>query len=301
MMLVAIACAVLAAGCSALGAQLQHTGVRTETSGGALRLTALGKLARNRFWLRGFFVLVACAVLQILALTFAPVSVVAPIVALALPMVALLNARAGRVPLDPPAWIMMVATVLAVAVFVSLSASQVTEQDISPAAVLLASQVVAVGVGVLGLVALVSTGIGRCVAVATAAGAAYGLVAVLVRDVAYTVRTDGFGELPVLSAIGLVAAFLIGSWLIQLGYASGPPDIVVGAQTVLNPVTATAIGMTLLGEGSTLPNGILATLAVCGGVAIAGVLVLASHHPEAARRMNRAEMPAPASGGPQSH
>lgn len=290
MMLVAIACALLGAACGAVGAQLQHAGVRTETNGGALRLRTLGSLVRNRDWQRGFFVLVACAVLQILALTFAPVSVVAPIVVLALPMVAVLNARAGRIPLGPAARIAIVATSLAVAVFVSVSASQVTERDFPPAAVLDAGRLVTVAVVLLGLLALASRGISRCVAIATAAGAAYGLITVLVRDVAFTVRVEGFSALPVLSAIGLVVAFLVGSWLIQLGYASGPPDVVVGAQTVLNPLTATAIGMSLLGEGSGVAGGMLATLAICGGVAIAGVVVLARHHHEAVRRLERADV-----------
>lgn len=285
MMLLAIACALLGAACSAVGARLQHSGVRTETSGDALHLTALGRLARNRVWLRGFFVLVACAVLQILALTFAPVSVVAPIVVLALPMIVLLNTRAGATRLQPGEWVTVVATALAVAVFVAVSASQVSERDIPTQAVVEAGQLVAVGVGLLGLLALAGKGIGRCVAVATAAGAAYGLVAVLVRDVAYTVRMEGLADVPVRSAVGLVVAFLIGSWLIQLGYASGPSDVVVGVQTVLNPLTATAIGLSLLDEASGVTVAMLATLATCGVVAVVGVVVLAGHHRGAARRV----------------
>ncbi|SFQ18715.1 hypothetical protein SAMN05421810_10592 [Amycolatopsis arida] len=292
MVSVAIACAVLGALCAAIGAQLQHTGVRSETSAtkdGRLRLRTLGRLVRNPSWVRGFLVLFACAVLQILALTFAPVTVVAPIVVLALPMVALLNAYAGKSTLDAAAWVAVVATSVAVAVFVAVSAHLAEEARIPPDAVLAAGRLVGGAMVVLGLVAVLTSGNVRCVALAMAAGAAYGLVTVLVRDVAYSVRLGGLTELPVLSAAGLAVAFLVGSWLIQLGYDSGPPDVVVGSQTVVNPLVATVIGLTLLNEAAGLGPGVRATLLACGVVAMAGVLVLARHHPEAAaRRLRRA-------------
>ncbi|PRX44238.1 hypothetical protein B0I33_112116 [Prauserella shujinwangii] len=287
MMLVAIVCAVLGAACSAVGAQLQHRGVRAETTESGLTLRKLGRLVRNPQWLRGFLVLFACAVLQILALTFAPVTVVAPIVVLALPMVALLNAR----ELDVAGWIAVAATSAAIALFVSSTAGAVVEErDIVPSAVLSAGQYVGLGVLVLCLLAFGTQGTVRCMALAMAAGAAYGLVAVLVRDVTFTVRTEGLAATPLLSLAGLVLAFLAGSWLIQLGYASGPPDVVVGSQTVLNPVVATAIGFFLLGEARGVEAGLLTRLVVCGVVAIAGVAVLARHHPDAIerRRLRRA-------------
>ncbi|WP_199433933.1 hypothetical protein [Qaidamihabitans albus] len=280
MMLFAIVCAVLGAACSAVGAQLQHDGVRAETEEGGLTLRKLGRLVRNPMWLRGFAVLFACAVLQILALTFAPVSVVAPIVVLALPMVALLNAR----ELDLAGWIAVAATSAAIAVFVSRTADTVTEQAIAPSAVLRSGEYVGAGVLLLVLAGLAGHGIVRCVAFAMAAGAAYGLVTVLVRDVTYTVRTEGIADLPLLSLAGLALAFVAGSWLIQLGYSNGPPDVVVGSQTVLNPVVATAIGFVLLGEAGNVAPGVLTTLALCGAVAVAGVAVLARHHPEAIER-----------------
>ncbi|WP_091675441.1 DMT family transporter [Amycolatopsis marina] len=280
----AVACAVLAALCSAVGAQLQHSGVRAETQDRGLRLRTLAKLVRNRDWIRGFAVLFACAVLQILALTFAPVSLVAPIVVLALPMVALLNAHSGAVPIDRAGWIAVGATSLAVGVFVTVSAGAVAEVRIPPGAVLTSGIVIGAAVLLLGIAALVSRGNARCVALAMAAGAAYGLVSVLLRDVTYSTRIEGLSGLPPLSALGVVVAFLAGSWLIQLGYDSGPADVVVGSQTVVNPLVATVIGMTLLDETTSLDGGASAVLVACGVVAMAGVLVLARHHPDASAR-----------------
>ncbi len=77
----------------------------------------------NRTWLLGFAVLFACAVLQILALALAPVTIVAPIVVLALPAVAVLNARSSGERLRPAVIVAMVASTLGVAMFVALASN----------------------------------------------------------------------------------------------------------------------------------------------------------------------------------
>ncbi len=76
----------------------------------------------------------------------------------------------------------------------------------------------------------------------------------------------------------------MGSWFIQLAYSSGPPDIVVGCQTVLSPLVATAIAISLLDE--TADAGGWTGVGLIGGalVAIVGVGLLARHHPEATSR-----------------
>ncbi len=280
----AITFAVLGALCSAIGAQLQHRGVRTETQESGLRLRTLGRLVHNRTWLLGVAVLTACAVLQILALALAPVTIVAPIVVLALPAVAILNARTSGEPLDTAATVAVVASTLGVAVFVTLASGHANAVEFPSAAVLMACQIIAGAVLLFGAVGALRQGIVRCVMLATGAGAAYGLVSVLVRDVTYTFQTEGFAGVSPLSATALVASFAIGSWYIQLAYASGPPDIVVGCQTVLSPMVATALAIGLLDE--TADAGGATGLGMVAGalVAMFGVVLLARHHPEAASR-----------------
>lgn len=273
MITVAIVLAVLGALCSAIGVRWQHAGVRASIGADGLSLRELGKLARNPLWLRGFGVLFACIVCQVLALTFAPVTVVAPIVVLALPMIAMLSPRG----LGVGGWLAIAATTAAIGLFVARTAGEVTEQQVPADALLRAGQYVAAAVALLCLAASVTRGLVRCVALAMAAGVAYGLVVVLVRDVTFSVRADGFSALPVPSLVGLVLAFLAGAWLIQLGYASGPPDVVVGAHTMLNPAVATTIGFGLLDEAGGLDAEFLVTLAGCGAVALTGVVLLARH------------------------
>lgn len=272
MIVLAVACALCAAIASGVGARLQHGGVRAETVDGELRLRSLGRLTRNRGWLLGFTVLGVGTTLQITSLTLAPVIVVAPLVVLALPVVAVLSGRRDRTSLFAIA-----AVSAAVGVFVALSSGAAVSPRLPPSDVLEATQVVTVVVAVLGAVALLTRALIRCIALSAAAGAAYGLVSVLVRDAASTVQTLGLPELPWLVLVGAVAAFLLGAWFVQLAYASGPPDVVVGCQTMVNPLVATVLGMTVLGEAASTHPLMLVLLAACGAVAIAGIAVLARH------------------------
>jgi drug/metabolite transporter (DMT)-like permease len=131
------------------------------------------------------------------------------------------------------------------------------------------------------LIGALRQGIVRCVALAAGTGAAYGLVSVLVRDVTFSLQNGGIDDVSPLSAGGLVVAFAAGSWFLQLAYASGPPDVVVGCQTVLSPLVATCLGIGVLDETVNAGGWRGIGLVVGGTVAIIGVAVLARHHPDA--------------------
>lgn len=284
MIALAIAFAVLGACCSAVGAHLQHKGVRTATQDARLRLRGAAALVHNRTWLLGFAVLFACAVLQILALALAPVTIVAPIVVLALPAVAVLNARSSGERLDVTAIVAVAASTIGVALFVTLASGHATAVRFPTSATLVACQLTAGAVVLFGVAGAFTRGLSRCGLLATGAGCAYGLVSVLVRDVTYTFQSEGVRGISPLSTTGLVVAFAVGSWFIQLAYASGPPDIVVGCQTVLSPLVATAFAIALLDETAGA-GGWIGVGLICGAtVAIIGVVLLARHHPEATSR-----------------
>jgi hypothetical protein len=263
---VAILCAVLAAVCSALGAMWQHAGIR-ELPG--LKLTSAHRLVTSRLWVYGFLVLFACAILQIIALALAPVSVVAPLNALAIPIIAV--ARARRVTR-----LLAIAVLVATAgivVFVSITAGAAVPTEVSPKVALQAGQLVVAGVLVCTVVATFSAGAVRALALAVGAGILYGLVAVLVRDV-----TTALPVIEWVSLISLATAFLTGAWFIQLGYAAGPPDLVVAGQTVVNPIVAAWIGIKLLGEGTGMSGLNQAGLIISAIAAVSGTVVLAYYY-----------------------
>lgn len=297
MTVLAILCAAAAAVCGALGARLQHTGVQSETVGGGLRPRTVGRLLRNRSWMVGTSTLVLCVALQIFALSFAPVVVVAPIVVLSLPIVVALGARTRRVGLGGASGTAVVATTLAVVVFVGLAAHVATGTGIGQDALFDAARVVGLAVAALAVLGALSRGSLRCSAFAAAAGTSYGLVSIMIRDIGYSVRMDGLAGLSPWSLLGAAAAFLAGSWLVQLGYSSGPPDVVVGYYTVFNPLVATATGMTILGEVSGMPPQILGVMLACAAVAVTGVTVLAGRNAGTASQQ-RASHPALSRGAP---
>jgi hypothetical protein len=284
MIILAIVLAVAGAALSAVGVQLQSAGVRAEAGDDGLRLRGLARLTHNPRWLAGLAVLFVCAVLQILALAMAPVTVVAPIVVLALPMSAVLNARVTGGRLDAAALVAVIASAVGVGLFVLLAAGAASSVAYDGTAVLRAGELVAAVVALLGMIGALQRGIPRCVALAAGTGAAYGLVSVLVRDVTYTVQHGGVSAVSPLSAAGLVLAFAAGSWFLQLAYASGPPDIVVGVQTVLNPLVATGLGMGMLNETVNAGGWRGAGMLAGAIVAMVGVTVLARHRPEHADR-----------------
>ncbi|WP_236795825.1 DMT family transporter [Amycolatopsis sp. GM8] len=270
---VGVACAVCAAVASGVGARLQHKGVRAATQHDPLSLRSLAKLGRNPGWSVGLVVLLTGTALQIIALTYAPVIVVAPLVVLALPVVVVLGRR-----FDVTSLAAVGAVSMAVGIFVALSSGASSNPRLPPSDVLGAAQIVAVTVIVLGTVAAFTRRLIRCVALAAAAGASYALVSVLIREIAFTVRTLGLAELPWTALFGAVATILLAAWLVQLAYASGPPEIVVGCGTTVNPLIATVLGMTILGEAPAANPLTLVELAACGAVAIAGVAVLTLRH-----------------------
>jgi hypothetical protein len=282
MITLAILLAMLGALLSAVGVQLQSAGVRAEArANDGLRLRGLARLVRNPRWLLGLAVLAVCAALQVLALALAPVTVVAPIVVLALPMSALLNARSTGGRLDTAASIAVLASAAGVGLFVVLAAGAANPVAYSPANVLRAGELVAAVVALLGVIGAMRRDIPRCLAFAAGAGAAYGLVSVLVRDVTYTFQHGGITAVSPLSVVGMVVAFLAGGWLLQLAYASGPPDLVVGCQTVLNPLVATGLGIGMFNETVDAGGWRGIGLVAGGVVAILGVTVLARHRPDA--------------------
>jgi drug/metabolite transporter (DMT)-like permease len=292
MTVIAIVLAALGAALSAVGVQLQAEGVRTE------RKLRPDRLVRNRRWLLGLAVLAVCAGLQVIALALAPVTVVAPIVVLALPVIVVLNARSTGASLDRAAGVAVVASTGGVALFVCLAAQAASPVGFAGSAVLKAGQLVAGAVVLLTVVGALSRGVVRCVSFAAGTGIAYGLVSVLVRDVTFTLQ---HGEFAPMSAIGLVVSFATGSWLLQLGYASGPPDLVVGCQTVLNPLVATGLGIWLLDETVDAGGWRGAGMLAAGLIAIAGVVVLARHHPGAvSAATSRAGARAPTAQLPRS-
>ncbi|MGH3737463.1 MAG: hypothetical protein ACRDT6_17915 [Micromonosporaceae bacterium] len=270
---VAVALAVVGAVCFAVAAHLQH---------GAVQGAALSVAVRQPRWLAGLGLIGLGATAHAVALGLAPLVVVQPIGVLALPLVAALHARAYRVRLGGSARVAIVATGIGVAAFVAVAASATAPVPPSMSQYTRASLLAGAGVVTLAVIGALTWARRRCLAYAAAAGVAYAVVSVLVRAVGQHLTAGGaLTSIPLAVPLGVAAALAVGGVLVQLGYASGPPAVVVACLTIVDPLVSVGVGIGVLGETAaatwTVPVG-----AVCALLAVAGTAALARHHPDAA-------------------
>jgi drug/metabolite transporter (DMT)-like permease len=288
----AIALALLGAVCFAGAAVLQHGAVSAgsrrdedDRPGKVLSLRGLGEITRRPGWLAGLALAGGGSVLHATALVLAPLSVVQPLGVLAVPIAVLLTAlRTDRRPAQGVI-VGVLLSITGVAVFVAAAAGTAVSSPPPDQATLIASLIVAGIVLALAALGFARSGWVRCVACAMAGAAAFGLVSALVRAVSQSVVAGDVGplELPVLAAVaGIAAAVLVGGWLVQQAFASGPPEVVIACLTVVDPIVAVLLGAVLLGEGAATPADTWVLLAGAAMTATAGVIALARHHPDAA-------------------
>ncbi|MFS4110012.1 DMT family transporter [Streptomyces sp. PD-S100-1] len=227
--------------------------------------------------------------LHVVALAYGPLSLVQPLGALtivfALPMAALfVGRRAGAA-----AWRGAIMTTVGLAGLLSLVGA-------SPAQSLSGAQRVALAVITGGaLAALTVAGRAahrhpavRSVLLAVGAGLAFGMSSVFTKTVAVD-WTDGVAaaELPSLAAIGALAT--AGMLLSQASYRGGGLTAPLATLTVVNPVAAAAVGITMFGEG--FRHGTTGTLLAlgCGVVAVGGLILLTTERMGRTTRPVRAE------------
>lgn len=276
----------------ALGTQLQHTGVarvgaQADTKAG-LSIRQLTALLARPAWVLGTLVLGLAILFQLTSLTFAPLTVVQPLGAVALVVTAILNSRLSGVKLDFLSKRAIAFCVGGVALFVAIATATaeskpITETQLAIVLVILVVVLVILSV-VFGLLRKRVTPIFYIVA----AGVLFGFVASLAKVVIDRVKTLSFSGfqlgdaewLTVLCVVGIVVAAGLGTYFVQTAYSNGPPDLVVAGLTVIDPIVAIGIGIVVLGEASEAPWWAIIAFLVAGALAVYGVLQLSKHHPQ---------------------
>jgi len=255
--LFAVALAALAACCFATAIHLQHRSVR-ETGSGAPR--GLWRVVRTPTWLVGTSLAAVGAALHVFALAMAPLAVVQPVGVLSLVLTTLIGGHSRRAALAVCAG--TVGFVVLAATTGSLTPSTVDASRV---------QLVLVVAAVMAIVGLRAAGRIRCLVLASSAAVLFGLGSALVRAAVL----DGSLGLAAESA----ALMLAGGWLAHQAYASGPPAVVIGAVTVIDPLTAVAVGIGVYGEAFGGPLVMTAQLG-CAALAIGGVIALTRSAPD---------------------
>jgi drug/metabolite transporter (DMT)-like permease len=295
---VAIALAATAAFCFAGAAVLQHRAVSADAGSrdDGLSMNGLRAAARTPGWLLGLALAAGGTTLHAVALVLAPLSVVQPIGVLAVPIAVLISVVRTRKRPTGGVLVGVALSIAGVGAFVGLAAGTSVSSPAPDSALLVAGLAVALVVGLLAAIGLARSGWVRCVTCATAGAVSFGLVSALMRAVSQTV-TNSTAEFwvalldpAVLAALaGLAGALAVGGWLVQQAFASGPPEVVVACLTVVDPIVAVLLGVFLLGEGADSFIGTWLLLLASAAVATAGVVALASHHPDALARREAAD------------
>jgi glycosyltransferase involved in cell wall biosynthesis len=150
----------------------------------------------------------------------------------------------------------------------------------------------------VGAVALAAAGLrahGRARSLVTAASAAvtFGTGSALIRAASVTI----FGSHAIPAGLGLAAEsallMLAGGWLLQQAYAAGPAALVMAATTVIDPLTAVAIGIGAYHETAGTSPTLAAAQIGFAAVAIAAVVVLARSVPDPRPSLREHDMPGP--------
>ncbi|WP_226343749.1 hypothetical protein [Agilicoccus flavus] len=288
----AILLAVAAAVVFAFAASEQHAVVQgtldaddAHAAGGTRLLgpRRVGTLLTSRAWLSGIGLGGVGSALHVVALALAPVMIVQPVGVLAVPFGVLVQARrsgrraAGRVLAAAALTVTGVAVFVVVAAFGAHSTNEVHTQDVGLTTLGLMGGAVA-----LALVAGRGPDWLVCVAYAAAGAVLYGLASALVRTITLLVAAARGFEGPLWSLLaGGVACIAVGGWMIQQAFAHGPPEVILGALTVIDPIVAVLFGLTFLGEGDRNGSVAVTVMAAAGAVAALGVVLLARHHPDA--------------------
>ncbi|MFE0174631.1 DMT family transporter [Streptomyces sp. NPDC059002] len=224
------------------------------------------------------------ALLHVVALAYGPLSLVQPLGALtivfALPMAALfVRRRAGAT-----AWRGAIMATVGLAGLLSLTSASGSQSLDGAERMMLA---LVTGGGVLALMvaahAVHRHPVVRSVLLACAAGAAFGIASVFTKTVAvdWDRNVALVEQLPSLGVIAVLAA--AGVLISQASYRGAGLAAPLSTVTVVNPVVAAAVGLTLFGESFRYGTTGTVIALGCGVVAAGGLILLTTERIGAAR------------------
>ena len=271
--LLAVALSLVSALCYATAAVVQE-----RTAAGTANLR--GALARGSWW--GAVLLNAGgALLHVVALRYGPLSLVQPLGVLTLVVAVPLGSLVARRRTSGTQWRGMALTLFGLTALLTVTASgSGPDRTLSTTEVLLVALAAATVIAVLVRLASGRSASGRSasggLAFAAASGIASGVGSTLAQKLAVGVGMSWSTMVLAVLTVGFAAGGLL---LAQKAYSSGLGGP-LALLTLVNPVAASAIGVTLLGEGFQY-GATGALLALAGAVTAArGVVLLSRPQPQ---------------------
>ena len=282
----------------AIAATLQHSAVGEQTddlapddSLGARQFWAL--IRSPRWWL-GMGSNALGAVLQVLALLLAPITVVQPLAILAVPWTVMMASRVQRHRITGAMWGAVTLSLAGTAWFAVVAVAHAADHETMDTSGIIVGCLLGFGIG--GLLALLGARgrpQWRSFAWASAGAVIFGLESGIVKAIGEYVATRDWltsGTFWFL-VIALVAGALLATAFVQQAYATGPAEVVVGILNAVGPVAGVAFGIAVLGEGAEITGAAGLMMAASAALAIVGVVLLSRFHPTAVA--SAADAPAP--------
>jgi hypothetical protein len=286
---IGIPIALLGAVFLSIGAQLQHRGVSkvdgTHAIGAksGLSMGQIRLLIRRPSWVVGTLLLTLAIVIQLVSLGFAPLIVVQPLGVVAMVLTNVINSRVNGIAPDARVRGSIALAVLGIGIFVAFSAVYAFERALSEAQLLLIMWLLAAVIVVVVAAFVIFRQRLRAMFYIVAAGTLYGFVVTITKVLINRWQSNQVDAFMILCLAGLIVAALLGGYFVQTAYSVGSPDLVIAGLTVIDPLIAVAIAITVLGEADRFPPFALAGLAVGGALSVIGVVLLARHHPQTLR------------------
>ena len=286
---IGIPIALLGAVFLSIGAQLQHRGVSkvdgTHAVGAksGLSIEQLMLLIRRPSWVFGTLLLTLAIVIQLISLGFAPVIVVQPLGVVAMVLTNVINSRVNGIAPDARVRGSIALAVLGIGIFVAFSAVYAFERPLSEEQLLFIMWLLAAVIVVVVAAFIIFRQRLRAMFYIVAAGTLYGFVVTITKVLINRWQSNQIDAFMILCLAGLIVAALLGGYFVQTAYSVGSPDLVIAGLTVIDPLIAVAIAITVLGEADRFPPFALAGLGVGGALSVIGVVLLARHHPQTLR------------------
>ncbi|KAA9166363.1 hypothetical protein FPZ12_002025 [Amycolatopsis acidicola] len=277
-LLLAVPAAVVGAASMGLASAAQARATKEVAVGKILDPGLLRGLAHRPLWLIGMIATGAGLALQLVALAFAPLLVVQPLLITSLVFAGVISARLEHRPLDGVMVAGSLICIAGLAAFLLVARPSGNADSFTSGTRPLP---LAIGLTLLTLVALVvallARGSARVLGLAVATGALYGVTAGLMKIVAGQARS-GLAEpfqnwtLYLVCVVGPLG-FLLSQNTFQQGRFLTPALAVI---TALDPLVGVAIGVWWMGETASSGPGALAGEAIAGAVVIVGIALLSS-------------------------
>lgn len=283
---VAMFIAAIGAAVMSIGTQMQNSGARiTESSvtsegRGGFTLGQLAKLVQRKRWVFGTLFLGVAIVLQLVALSLAPLIVVQPIGALALVITTFLNAYVAQVKLNVRTLWGVALCAGGIALFVTVAAFVAVDNFVTDDKLVTVLIVLGIVLALFGVLFFRFHARMTALVFVLGAGVLYGFVATLAKVVISRISQGDFEWLTVTCVVGLLAASFLGGWFVQDAHASGPPDLVIAGLTVVDPLIAVSIGIVILGEAKQAGLVEIVFFAISAVIAVIGVFIISKFHPQ---------------------